>query len=278
MMIFNPSTFTFNNFEINKLTKQKNNGSTFTSIFDSPSILRILISLLLVSVLPTAHAELDFDSRNRFIFEEGSKRLSIVISNRGEHPTLVQSSLSWGDGRKAELPLALNKPMQIIGPGQKGAVEVFYEGSGFPEDRESYLLLSVLDLSQAPRDPNSVQVALLHHFKLFFRPKFEQTTQQAIASLKWDMSSRAAYPVVDNPSPYFITLSDIQLMDHAAKACGQVVDHLMVAPFSQLTLPDSGCKAPLRSARYNYVTDSGNMRPYQVQLSSGGVNAGTVVE
>lgn len=220
-----------------------------------------------------AHAELEFDGRNRFIFEAGAKRLPIVISNRGDHPTLVQSSLAWGDGREAEIPLALNKPMQVIPPGQKGAVEVFYEGSGFPGDRESYLLLSVLDLSQAPRDPNTVQVALLHHFKLFFRPQLTQTTQQAIAGLKWNMRTSRMRPTVENASPYFITLSDIELMDQENKPCGQVLDHLMVAPFSEALLPDAGCKSPLGAARYHYVTDSGNMRPYQVRLSpeAGGV-------
>ncbi|MGE8453394.1 MAG: molecular chaperone [Pseudomonadales bacterium] len=233
---------------------------------------------MLTVVMQPVHAELDFDGRNRFIFDASAKRLSIVISNRGEHSTLAQSSLAWGDGHAAEIPLALNKPMQVIQPGQKGAVEVFYEGSGFPSDRESYLLLSVLDLSQAPRDPNTVQVALLHHFKLFFRPKLQQTTQEAIASLKWDMRENLAQPIVDNPSPYFITLSDIELMDHANKPCGQVVDHLMVGPFSQIALPDSGCKTPVRSAHYNYVTDIGNMRPYVAQFSLGAAGVGVAVE
>lgn len=239
---------------------------------------RVLMSLLVLAVTLPAHAELDFDGRNRFIFEEGQKRLSIVISNVGKHPTLAQASLGWGDGHKAELPLALNKPMLVIQPGEKGAVEIFYEGHGFPSDRESYLLLSVLDLSQAPRDPNTVQVALRHNFKLFFRPKLEQTPQQAIAGLKWTIQAGASTPTIDNPSPYYVTLSNIGLTDQAGKQCGEVVEHLMVAPFSQSTLVSEGCTSPLRTASYQYVTDGGNLRPYQVQLSPGGASLGHAVE
>ncbi|MDS1138898.1 molecular chaperone [Pusillimonas sp. SM2304] len=242
------------------------------------TLARFLILLSMIILLRPAHAELEFDGRNRFIFEADAKRLSIVISNRGGHPTLAQSSLAWGDGRTDEMPLALNKPMQVILPGQQGAVEVFYEGSGFPGDRESYLLLSVLDLSQAPRDPDTVQLALLHHFKLFFRPKLEQTVQQAIAGLKWNLPTSHAHPIIENASPYFITLSDIELMDQGNTPCGQVVDHLMVAPFSEAPLPDTGCKSPLGAARYHYVTDAGNMRRYQVRLSSGTTAAGVPVE
>jgi P pilus assembly chaperone PapD len=239
---------------------------------------RVFMSLLIFSMAFSVRAELDFDGRNRFLFEEGEKRLSIVISNQGKYPTLAQTSLGWGDGRKAELPLALNKPMLVIQPGEKGAIEIFYEGSGFPNDRESYLLLSVLDLSQAPREPNTIQVALLHHFKLFFRPKLKQTVLHAIANINWKMQAGANSPTIDNPSPYFITLSDIGLVDQAGQKCGEVVDHLMVAPFSQSTLTVVGCKSTPREAHYQYVTDSGNLRPYQVQLSSGTASLGHAVE
>jgi len=268
-------------FNLNSLGQRKPRSDTARVSITARRLLavaRSLILLLTITLLGPAHAELEFDGRNRFIFEAGAKRLSIVISNRGDHPTLAQSSLAWGDGRTAEIPLALNKPMQVIPPGQKGAVEVFYEGSGFPSDRESYLLLSVLDLSQAPRDPNTVQLALLHHFKLFFRPKLEQTVQKAIAGLKWNLRTGRADAIIENVSPYFITLSDIELMDRDNQPCGHVVDHLMVAPFSEAPLPDAGCKSPLGAARYHYVTDAGNMRPYKVQLSTGTAGVGVPVE
>jgi len=223
--------------------------------------------VFMVGFLPSAHAELEFDGRNRFIFDAGSARLSIVISNRGSNTTLVQSSLAWGDGRSTEeIPLALNKPIQIIAPGQKGAIEVFYEGSGFPEDRETYLLLSVLDLSQGPREPNTVQLALLHHFKLFFRPKLDQTTEQAIANLRWESQIDSGSPTISNSSPYFITLSDIELVDDKGKLCGQTVDHLMVSPFSTAMLKDSKCQSSPSLVRYHYVTDGGNMRPYEIKF------------
>ncbi|MGV8400875.1 fimbrial biogenesis chaperone [Pseudomonas aeruginosa] len=228
---------------------------------------RALLGLLSLAVVLPAHAELDFDGLNRFIYNEGSKRLSIVIVNKGQHPTLAQSSVAWGDGGSTPLPVAINKPLQIIAPGERGAVEVFYQGQGLPADRESYLLLSVLDVSQAPREPNTVTVAVHHHFKLFFRPKLTSTTDEAIANLTWKAPAGAGLPTISNASPYYITLSDISLKNAAGTLCGKVVDHLMIAPFAQAALENVECQSSVSAARYDYVTDTGVIRPYEVQFS-----------
>jgi len=234
---------------------------------------RALIGLLFLSAALPARAELDFNGLSRFVFNEGSKRLSIVITNKGKHPTLAQSSVGWGD-KDAPLPMAISKPLQIILPGTDGAVEVFYQGQGLPTDRESYLLLSVLDVSQAPKEPNTVTLGILHHFKLFFRPKLAQTTKEAIANLAWKTPAGAFSSSISNTSPYFITLSDIDLINAAGESCGKVVDHLMIGPFSQAVLEGVECGFPPSAARYDYVTDTGMVQPYEVRLMQGSESKG----
>lgn len=223
-----------------------------------------------------AHATLDFDGTNRFIFAEGAQRLSIVVTNNSAYPTLLQTSLSWGDGRQQELPMALNTPMQVLPANGRGDVEVFYEGSGFASDRESYVLLSALDVSQAPKEPNTVQLALVHHFKLFFRPTLASTVEQGIAGLRWQGKASAA-PTIQNDSPYFITLSDIELRTANNQRCGEIISHVMVAPFSTAELV-STCTEAMASVYYDYVTDRGGMRPYEARLSHATATVGTQVE
>ncbi|MGO3892141.1 MAG: fimbrial biogenesis chaperone [Paenalcaligenes sp.] len=226
-----------------------------------------VLGMLVVGSSSVAHAELDFGGPNRFVFEEGAQRFSIVVANKSEYATLIQASLAWGDGRQQELPVALNKPLQVLMPNGLGGIEVFYEGSGFVADRESYLLLSVLDVSQAPREPDSVQLALMHRFKFFFRPKLEQSVEQAIANLRWQGHASGA-PTIENTSPYFITLSDIELRGQGNRRCGQTINHVMVAPFSSATLENSECNSAVSSVRYDYVTDGGSMRAYEASLSA----------
>ena len=230
--------------------------------------------LAVMAPLQVACAQLDFNGSNRFIFRAGEKRLPIFITNLGKSPILLQSSVAWGDGIADVLPLVVSKPMQVILPAQKSAVEVFYEGHGFPEDRESYLVLSLVDVPGRRQDPNLMQIVIQHHFKLFFRPKLNVTLDEAIASVTWVLPSEKSAPLsVSNPSPYYITLSDIERVDQAGKLCGSIIDHLMVAPFSQAVVVAEGC-AGLSSdlpsgARYSYVMDDGHMRPYQVLVSPG---------
>lgn len=226
----------------------------------------VWISAAMVVASP-AHAVLDMNGQNRFIFDEGEKRLSIEITNNSQFATLIQTSVTWGDGRQEELPLAVNKPLQVLAPQGIGTIDVFYQGDGFVADRESYILLSVLDVSQAPREPNTMQLALVHQFKLFFRPKFEYTVAQAIKELRW-RAHTVGGPTIENVSPYFITLSDIELRVANQSPCGKAIDHVMVAPFSSVTVESAeACQGTLGSVRYDYVTDRGNMRAYEAILS-----------
>ena len=60
----------------------------------------------------------------------------------------------WGtDGKGQALPFAVSRPLLRLGAGQRAKVEVLYQGQGLPTDRETYLLLSVLDVPHAPSTP-----------------------------------------------------------------------------------------------------------------------------
>lgn len=224
-----------------------------------PRLRRLLLLVLapLAALPPTARAELYFDGKNRFVME--SVRMRLPITNQAVHPALLEISLDWGDeASQAPLPLALSRPLLKLLAGQQAHVDVFYQGEGLPTDRESYLRLSILDVPQAPHADNTVQLALRHHFKLFYRPPLPTTREQAWAALSWERSGDGDTPVLlaRNPSPYYLTLGHLEVLDAGGQPCGDPHEHLMIAPYSSQSLPAPGCHAA--QLRYQLISDAGN--------------------
>lgn len=147
----------------------------------------------------SAHADLSFDGQNRFVMK--GKRLPITLVNEGKEPALAEISLDWGTNGKGQAPpFAVSRPLLRLGAGQRAKVEVLYQGQGLPTDRETYLLLSVLDVPHAPSAPETLQIALRHRFKLFYRPPLEATVEQANQGVTWTLGT-SGKPKARNPSP-----------------------------------------------------------------------------
>ncbi|RQS09805.1 molecular chaperone [Burkholderia sp. Bp9002] len=221
----------------------------------------------------TAAADLAFNGQNRFIMK--GSRMTVPITNQGNAPALAQISLDWGDAnRSGSLPFMIDKPLLRLEPGRTGTVEIYYQGDGLPADRESYVLLNVLDVPEAPRNNNVLQIALRHRFKLLYRPKLKQTTDEAIAELTWELQGQGTPLRADNPSPYYLTLSDIEIIGTDGQSCGKPIEHLMLPPFSHHIFDTVTCSAD--SLRYRLVSDGGNMRPYQTPLAAGNKRHGVL--
>lgn len=232
------------------------------------SALSLIIGLALVWQPGTARADLSFDGQNRFIMS--GQRMAVTLVNEGKTAALAEVSLNWGEpesGQRQPLPLAVSKPLLRIPGGQKANVEVFYQGTGLPTDRESYLLLSVLDVPPAAKTPHTMTVALRHRFKLLYRPSLKSTLDEAMAGLSWEVRKETAGRLIaDNPSPYYLTLSDIEAIGLNGQPCGQPIEHLMLPPFSTHPLDIPACQ-PTR-LRYQIISDAGNPRPYGATLSA----------
>ncbi|HHM8951035.1 TPA: molecular chaperone [Pseudomonas aeruginosa] len=214
----------------------------------------------------SAHADLSFDGQNRFVMK--GKRLPITLVNEGKEPALAEISLDWGtDGKGQALPFAVSRPLLRLGAGQRAKVEVFYQGQGLPTDRETYLLLSVLDVPHATGKGDALQIALRHRFKLFYRPSLKATVEQAMAGLTWSYDPEGS-PRTRNPSPYYVTLSQVEFLDAPGRLCAPPIDHLMLAPYTEHSFDSIDCQAI--KARYEVVSDAGNLRPFQVILPTNG--------
>ncbi|WP_193101631.1 molecular chaperone [Burkholderia sp. Z1] len=224
---------------------------------------RLAASCLLLLILwqsNAVHAALSFDGLSRFVMDEGSGRKQIDIVNDGADPVLVQVSIEWGDLLEGkELPLAVSNPLMLIPASGRKSIYVFYQGTSLPKERESYFVLSVLEIPQRPTAPNTLQVAFRHHLKFFYRPRLNIGLPEAVDKLDWK-TIRDKHPTrvkVRNDSPYYLTLTDVDLKSESGEVCSNAVAHLMLQPFSSHLVEEGACSNSLAEVSYYYVGDSG---------------------
>ncbi|WP_431823642.1 fimbrial biogenesis chaperone [Burkholderia sp. F1] len=231
----------------------------------------LLRGALLATLLQStaALADIHFGGYTRFVMDEKNGRKSIEIENDGDEPALVQVNIERGNGKGGSyLPIAVSKPLLLIPSGQKAFEEIIYQGKGLPVDRESYFMLSVMEIPKKSEGADSLQFAIRHHLKLFYRPQLSMDPQEAIGRLRWARKSGSAVPSAHNDSPYYLTLTDIKLQDGTGKTCGETLRHWMLEPYSTKPLPVSGCAMPPDGVSYVYISDSGFQHPRTVALQS----------
>lgn len=163
---------------------------------------------------------LSFGGGSRYVLKEGRKKETMLISNDSNIPMLVQTTIDWGDGRASEdVPLAVSRPMLVLEPHESKAVEIYFQGSGLPRDRESFFLLSATGVPRiAEPHHNSMAVALRHRFKLFYRPAFaSEHVEDVPEKLGWELrkasGAAGAAVVVSNPTPFYTTMTEVQALD-----------------------------------------------------------------
>lgn len=230
--------------------------------------LRTLIVTSICLVPLATMAELSLEGKSRIIFESGRSgdRARVDIMNPGNRDALANISIEWGDHREKETHMALSSPLVSIPAGQQRSVEVFYQGSGLPVDRESYFLLSLLDVPVDSSKNNVVQVALRHRYKFFFRPKLDMTQDQAATSLIWRRLHGRGGIEANNPSPYYLTITNLVRQREDNRKCGAAIPHVMLAPFSKTELEIPSCSELDRGLKYHIVSDSGRELEQHTQL------------
>lgn len=200
--------------------------------------------------------------------DERNGRKNIEIENDGDEPALVQVNIEWETKRpRRSFPLLF----QAAAPdpvAEKSFRGNHLPGEGLPADRESYFTLSVTEIPKKPEGGDSLQFAVRHHLKFFYRPQLSMDPQEAIDRLKWVRQPGSAVPSAHNDSPYFLTLTDIKLQDSTGKTCGETLRHWMLEPYSTKPLPDSGCATAPDGVGYVYISDSGFQHPRTFALQS----------
>lgn len=153
----------------------------------------------------------------RFIYPGNEKEITVQLNNTADRPAIAQAWLDTGDA--SETPDTIKTPFQITPPisrveakgGQTLRIKLMDKGS-IPQDRESLWWLNILDIPPMAKgkeneSQNVLQLAIRSRFKFFYRPTGLGSRELAPEQLIVKSSGKNI--ILDNPTPYYITVTKI---------------------------------------------------------------------
>ena len=208
----------------------------------------------------------------RVVYPAQAREVTVQVDNVGDAPSLVQAWIDSGDpdqtAENSDAPFLLTPPIARVEPGRSQALRVIFTGATLPTDHESLFWLNVLDVAPSPQagaeEQNYLQVAFRSRVKLFYRPKdLPDSANDAPRKLQWRRVEGKLR--VDNPTPYYVTLAEIQTV---AAGVDKLVDDKgkMVGPNQQLLLDAAG---PFEQVRFITINDYGGRVENLASLSAG---------
>ena len=225
-----------------------------------------LLAFACSASMTAAHANVII-AGTRVIFPAADGEVTVRLTNQNSTPALVESWVDNGDPMstpdKAKTPFLITPPLFRMEPNRDQSLRILFTHSDqpLPADRESVFWLNVLEVPPKPsslvtQNANTLQMAIRSRLKLFYRPTgLAGDPVKAPGELTFKSSGAAI--VVHNPTPYFVTITDMHVTVAGAP---HKVDAGMVAPMSDLSLPVQGIKqAPAGSAvEYHCLNDYGS--------------------
>jgi chaperone protein PapD len=175
--------------------------------------LTLTVGLLGVLCAQQAMAAIALD-RTRVILAGGEKAVSMsVVNENKELPYLAQGWLEDAQGKKIDSPLVVLPPVQRIEPGAHSQIQVraLPAAGQLPQDRESLFYFNLREIPPRSDKPNTLQIALQTRIKLFYRPKAllaATASSESPWQEKLTLSRQGGSYVVNNPTPYYVTLVD----------------------------------------------------------------------
>ncbi|MGP0855890.1 fimbria/pilus periplasmic chaperone [Serratia sp. CY84636] len=173
---------------------------------------RLVAAALMVGAFsPESQAAIALD-RTRVIFDGSAQSVSLSVSNQNKQlPYLAQGWLEDEQGNKIQSPLAVLPPVQRIEPGKPSQVKIqaLPAAKQLPKDRETLYYFNLREIPPKSNKPNSLQIALQTRIKLFYRPaEIAPERNAAPWQEQLTLSKQGDKYVVNNPTPYYVTLID----------------------------------------------------------------------
>lgn len=200
--------------------------------------------LLVTSTLVSADTGISF-SRNRMVFEEANKAVSLDITNAGNSVYLIQAGISTVPDQLIRAPFLVTPPLFRLDAKSTSALRILGNGATLPRDRESvfyFYATAIPSKSQqteehTPLETPEVQpqfsVALKTILKLFYRPKgLPIKVNQSYEMISFVQQGTDI--IVKNPTPYYQSFALLSFDDVL-----QDLDYIksMVPPMSDVVFP-----------------------------------------
>jgi chaperone protein EcpD len=232
-----------------------------------------LAALISASVSQFAMADLVL-SGTRVVYPANKKDVTVQLTNKGKNPLLAQSWIDDGDPsarpETVDVPFYLTPPVSRIDPEKGQTLRIVYNQPKLPKDRESIFWLNVLEIpakakkGEKGEGENTLQLAFRTRVKLFFRPEnLKVQPNEAAKMVVWNKAGDKKL-TADNPSPYYISFSNVDL-----SAAGKKIEvgDAMLAPFSKT---DMTAKQSISGGnwmvKYAYVNDYGGSESGEAAL------------
>jgi len=233
-------------------------------------------SLLAGALAPAANAAIALD-RTRVVFDGSVQSVSLSVSNQNKQlPYLAQGWLEDEQGNKIQSPLTVLPPVQRIEPGKPSQVKIqaLPAAKQLPQDRETLYYFNLREIPPKSNKPNSLQIALQTRIKLFYRPAAIAPERNAAPwQEQLTLSKQGDKYIVNNPTPYYVTIIDAATRKGAEGAKG--FEPFMVPPKGSTPLPVSAASVG-GSPVLTYINDYGG-RP-QLTFSCSGSACAVVPE
>ena len=137
----------------------------------------IACSLLLLSGVPLWTQASVVMTGTRIIYPEGTREKVIQLSNKDEHPNLVQLWMDDGDNQsspsKSDVPFTLTPQIFRMEAQSGQVVRLSYIERHLPKDRESVFYLNFLQIPALKADKqteNKLVLIVNNRIKVFYRP------------------------------------------------------------------------------------------------------------
>lgn len=201
----------------------------------------------------------------RVVFPAKAGEVTVRMSNQGTSPALVEAWVDSGDDKstpdKVNTPFLITPPLFRMEPAHDQSLRILFTHSDqpLPADRETVFYLNVLEVPPKPnmlqvQDKNYLQFAIRSRLKLFYRPDgLPGDANKAPSQLTFKATANGsnAELVVHNPTPYFVTVSNITV---TVGGTPHKVDAGMISPLSDLHLAIADLKqAPAAGSAIDYA-------------------------
>lgn len=212
-------------------------------------------------------------SGTRVVFPSNEKEVTIKLSNEGEKPGLVQVWLDMGNRddapQKVKVPFLLTPPLFRLDPRKGQTLRMLIMRKDLPQDKESLFWLNVLEVppkntEKSAEENNFIQMAFKTRIKVFYRPAQFNTPEKitkAFSELSWKVIKGAnGYAVeVNNPTPYYMTVSSVKLAQSKQEA--HSLNGAMVPPFQSYVIRMVGLDKPQEAheeVQFSVINDYGS--------------------
>ena len=199
------------------------------------NVKKFIVFLLTFACIIPAYASVTLGG-TRLIYDASKREATISVTNGQQSvPHLIQSWIEVDGSAKDKAPFIATPPIFRLDAGRENTLRVVFTGeSALPDDRESVYWLNVKFIPAVEKsDQNRLLIAVKNRIKLFYRPGALNTEAAADAWKKLSFRHRGGQLIINNPTPYYVSLFSL-------KAGSQAIENPpMVPPFGNVFVTSS---------------------------------------